>query len=483
MHSDITDVKDLKVDETKTKEDQTLDQLDPPQNEKDKTAPGHGRRSSDSWPNTTQVNHCHTCLKSGQICPNCQKGTLYPYNKPAVFARIVGNAPPLGIEIHSCDRLRCSLCGDLFTAALPKDVQDFLVSTPEANAVAAVTKYQAATPFNRFANVLKAYGVPLPRTRLYDMGASVAEDALPIFGALCRFAAQGELFQNDDTRVIVQTLLKENKIAEEAGVELERKGMFTTGIIAQAGGQRIALYFTGRNHAGENLAQILQERIQGLPLPTQVSDRLAANAPEGYEVDDGGCLDHLRREFYDIRMFFKSSCKYVLKELKIIYRADAIAKKKKMTASERLELHQEVSLAVMERIKDWGQKELDEKRVEPNGPLGKAIKYLIKHYPALTLFTRKEGVPIANSNCEQSLKTPIAVRKMAYFFKTVEGAAVAAVMFSFIQTCIYSNESVFDYFVAIQRNAKDIRKYPEQWFPWNFRERLKTLKSKSSNAA
>lgn len=62
------------------------------------------------------------------------------------------------------DRLRCNLCGDLFTAPAPKDVQDFPISTPEANSVAAIIKYQAATPFNRFANVLKGYGTPLPRS-------------------------------------------------------------------------------------------------------------------------------------------------------------------------------------------------------------------------------------------------------------------------------------------------------------------------------
>jgi len=389
----------------------------------------------------------------------------------------------LSIEIHHCDRLRCSLCGELFTTALPKDVQDFPVFTPEAGAVAVITKYGAATPFNRFANVLKAYGTPLPRSRLYDMAALVAEDFFPVFGALCRFAAQGELLQNDDTWVIIQALMQENKKAQRAGIVLKRKGMFTTSIIAQAGEHRIALYFTGRNHAGENLAKILQERIAGLPPPTQVSDRSAANKPQGHKTNDSGCIDHSRRYFYEIRVFFPTSCGYVLKEFKIIYRADAIAKKKKMTPAERLKVHQEISLPVMERIRMWGQKELDEKRVESNGPLGIAIKYFINHYEALTLFTRKEGVPISNSTCEQSLKTPIAVRKMAYFFKTIEGAAVASILFSLLQSCFYANENTFEYLVAIQRSSKDVRENPEKWFPWNFRERLKFLYPESAKAA
>ena len=463
-------------DKPKTQEDLALDQIDPPIEGSANSTPGHGRRPASSWINPNKIEHCHACLKAGEICPNCEKGKLYPYSKPSVFARIVGT-PPLGIELHKCARLRCNLCGKVFTAPVPKDVQDFPTSTPEANSVAAVTKYQAATPFNRFATVLVGYGVPVPRTRLYEMGALVAGSARPVFRALCTLAAQGELFQNDDTKVLVQALLAENKTAEAAGVDLKRKGMFTTGIISQVGEHRIFLYFTGRNHAGENLQRILQERIDGLTSPTHVSDRSSSNPPKGVEVDDGGCMDHLRREFHCLRGVFPTSCRYVIDELKTIYRADAIAKKKRMSPSERLDLHQQISLPVMKRLKLWGSAQLDEKKVEPNGPLGHAIKYLLKHYPALTLFTRKAGVPIANSACEQSLKTPIAIRKMAYFYKTLDGAEVAGLLCSLIQTCMFIKESVYDYFVALQRNEKDVSLFPEQWFPWNFRMRLKQLKS------
>jgi transposase len=456
-------------------EEGILDFLDPrPQSEAQPAIPGHGRRPPDSWPNAKPVHHCHDCLVSGQVCPLCKKGRLYDYYKPAVLTRIVG-APPLGVEIHTCDRLRCNACGALFTAPLPQEVQNFPVATPEANAVAVVTKYQAATPFHRFAKVLAGYGTPIPKSRLFDLCASVAVDALPVFTALCKFGAQGELFQNDDTRVKIQSLIQENKTAERAGIELKRKGMQMSSILAQVGEHRIALYFAGRKHAGENLAKILADRMSGLGPPTQVSDRLAANAPLGFEVDDGACLDHLRREFRDLLSFYPSSCRYVLNELKTIYRADHIAKTKKMNSSERLKLHQDVSLPVMQRLKVWGQSQLDQKEVEPNSPLGGAIRYLIKHFKALTLFTRKARVPIANSACEQSLKTPIAIRKLAYFFKTESGAEVACILLSLIQTCTYSGENIFEYLVAIQNHARAVRMTPEQWFPWNFRARLQEL--------
>ena len=156
----------------------------------------------------------------------------------------------------------------LFTAEVPEEVKKFPVSTPESNAIAVVSKYQAATPFLRFSKVLASYGTPIPKSRLYDMCALVAADALPVFAELCKFAAQGELFQNDDTRVKIQSLMQENKAAEREGIQFERKGMQMTSILSQVGIHRIGLYFAGRNHAGENLANILQNRTSGLAPPT-----------------------------------------------------------------------------------------------------------------------------------------------------------------------------------------------------------------------
>jgi transposase len=465
--------------ENTSEEEKELDQLHPPQSPGPDDSSGHGRRGSDSWESAIPIHHCHTCLQAGQVCPNCKKGKLYLYKKPAVLARIVG-AAPLSIETHYCERLRCNLCGDLFTAPLPLEIQMTPVATAEANVIAAITKYQAATPFYRFATVLKGYGTPLPPTRLYSMAASVAGDALPVFAAFCNKAAQGELFQNDDTKVLIQSLLKENQEAEKSGKKLKRVGMFTTGIIAQVGEHRIFLYFSGRSHAGENLEKILKLRMQGLPPPTQVGDASTSNRPADFLVDLQKCLDHARREFYEIRLFHPKNCGFVLHQLGLVYRADKIAKKKKLTPEARLVLHQKVSLPVMQRLKAWGETEIQKKRIEPNSSLGKATAYFLNHYPELTLFTRKINVPLSNSACEQSLKTPIAIRKMAKYFKTVEGAQTASILLSLIQTTHYLGENIFEYLVAIQKHSSDAQKNPNLWFPWNFREQIKALVPKNA---
>ncbi len=84
-------------------------------------------------------------------------------------------------------------------------------------------------------------GTPLPAARLYSLVEGLSEIALPVFQALIKTAAQGEVLQNDDTWVRVQSSMKDNKTAKKSGLTVKRKGMVTTGIYARVGAHRIAL--------------------------------------------------------------------------------------------------------------------------------------------------------------------------------------------------------------------------------------------------
>ena len=72
---------------------------------------------------------------------------------------------------------------------------------------------------------------------------------------MIRQAAQGEVVHNDDTSMKVLKLEREPGDA--------RTGVFTSGIVSTGQGRKIALYFTGRQHAGENIADVLKQRAQG----------------------------------------------------------------------------------------------------------------------------------------------------------------------------------------------------------------------------
>ena len=64
-------------------------------------------------------------------------------------------------------------------------------------------------------------------------------------------------------------------------------------------GRKIALYFTGRQHAGENIADVLKQRAEELGPAIQMCDALSWNMPKlpgGVEVLVAHCLAHGRRQ-------------------------------------------------------------------------------------------------------------------------------------------------------------------------------------------
>src|SRR5437762_729742 len=50
------------------------------------------------------------------------------------------------------------------------------------------------------------------------------------------------------------------RMARTTGAVAAAGSVFTSGIVSTVQGQKIALYFTGRQHAGENIADVLKQR-------------------------------------------------------------------------------------------------------------------------------------------------------------------------------------------------------------------------------
>ncbi len=282
----------------------------------------------------------------------------------------------------------------------------------------------------------------------------------------------GDIFHNDDTKGRVLALEKqiaaEIEACRQRGEEC-RTGVFTTGIVAESEGRHIALFFTGRKHAGENLGDLLDQRPEGLPTPIQMCDALSRNAPPGFQRLLANCLCHGRREFVKIIEDFPDECRHVLETLREIYKNDAFAKKQGMSKDDRLTFHQQNSKPIMDTFFDWLNNQLDAKKIEPNSRMGGAIKYMLKHWKALTLFLWVPGAPLDNNICERALKTPIRHRNNSLFFKTERGALVGDIFMSLIHTCRLNGVNAFEYLHTIAQHATQVAAAPNQWLPWNYR--------------
>lgn len=426
-------------------------------------AHGHGRNGARAFINSRKIAIAHAKLKHGDRCPECGRGNVYGQKEPKVLVRIVGQAP-LAATVYSLERLRCGACGQVFTAQEPEGVGPEKYDETAA-AMIAQLKYGSGTPFYRLEQLEGQMGIPLPAATQWEVVEEAAEIIKPARDELIRQAAQGELVHNDDTSMRVLGLVRESSD--------ERTGVFTSGIVSSWQGRKIALYFTGPKHAGENLAEVLKQRAKQASPIIQMCDALSRNVPKlpaGVEILLANCLAHGRRQFIEVAKDFPDECRYVLEMLGQVYSHDAQARERSLTPDQRLQFHQAHSGPVIEQLHHWLEAQFAERKTEPNSGLGKAIKYLLRHWQALTLFLRKAGAPLDNNLVERALKRAVLHRKNALFYRTLNGAEVGDLFMSLIHTCQLCGANSFDYLIELQRHAKELATSPAEWMPWNYQE-------------
>jgi hypothetical protein len=122
----------------------------------------------------------------------------------------------------------------------------------------------------------------------------------------------------------------------------------------------------------------------------------------------------------------------------------------------------------MDGLKQWLQKQFDDRLVEPNSSLGKAITYLQTHWVTLTRFLSIPGAPLDNNLVERALKLFIRQRKNSLFFRTEHSAYIASVITSLIATCLYAGVNALDYLVALQEHRAEVFADPAAWLPWTY---------------
>lgn len=404
---------------------------------------GQGRNGKDDYPGAKRVKVEHECLKPGDPCPACEKEGLTSADDGVAY-RWVGQAPLL-LTLYLLQRLVCPSCKTTFTATVPGEERDRSGLDPSAPALAGTVKersfdasaaasiasmrFEMGVPHFRLVEVQAQQGVPLAPGTQYKVKA----DALwtpgeAVFGVLERLAGQnGDLFVNDDTTARIMDLERENKANAEAAKaaaemakadgpavqvttkakdaapsgkdapksvgEPDRKKVQTSAIVVKAGEKTICLYYTGRRHAGENLAQVLAHRADGAATPQQMCDGLSANHAKGYKTLLGNCLDHARRKYNDVEARFPEEVAFVLDTLGLVYKNDNDAKAADLTPAERLAWHQQHSAPLMAKLETWARGGLAEKRIEPNSTLGDAVNYMLKRWLKLTAFLRLAGMP------------------------------------------------------------------------------------------
>lgn len=434
---------------------------------------GHGRQSAETYREAQRIACHHEELTLGERCPACGRGRLYRL-PPGVEVRIDGHALLSAVR-YELEKLRCSACGAIFTAALPAAASPEKYS-PRARAALALGRYYLGVPLYRLEGYQTLVGVPVPDATQWDQIERVADCAYPVFRHLERLAAQGELIYQDDTSVRILTLIAENRRADttpDASAQAPpRPGMHTTSLVVQAGAHTICLYYTGRQHAGENLDALLRQRQPTREKPLVMSDALTSNAADEQALIRCHCLVHAQRKFHEVRDVFPAECQQVLEVLGQVFEHEAHTRAEALSAEARLAYHHTYSGPLLAQLKTWLERQETDRLVEPNSSLGKAIAYLLGHWETLTRFLSVPGAPLDNNTAERALKLMIRQRKNSLFYATEHGAYVASLLTSLIATCVQAGVNALEYLVALQEYRAAVFTQPAAWVPWTYQDTL-----------
>lgn len=435
--------------------------------------PGKPRKPSKPKPPITHK-HALAELCKGDPCPQCPNGKLYKYT-PAVLIRIVGNEP-LSSERHLCEQLRCGNCGEIITASLPAHVkadgrpgQKYGYS---ARALLALFRFFAGLPYHRQQTVHNLMGGHIAASTVFDQCEFVANALHPVFKAIKAMAANGTIFNIDDTTNRI--LQQEPVIKTRAGKQRIRTGVYSSVCVAMLEcGKQLILFQTNVGHAGEWMEDILKGRDPQLDTPVVMSDALSANRVIAPATHAAFCNSHGRRNFAELS---EQQPRQVLKILQLYKQAwvnDDHCRQHQLSDIERRDYHQQHSLPVMQQIRQFCEQHLaseadEQPVVEPNSNLGKAMRYFIKHFTQLCAFCRIPGAPVDNNGSERALKLLIRGRKNSLFHQTPAGANIADVICSMLAMCHEHQIDAMDYLIAVQANQLQVKAAPEKWLPWNY---------------
>jgi transposase len=140
--------------------------------EKKLPPPGHGRHGTEVYRAAQRVACGHEELAVGERCPACGRGTLYQL-PPGVEMRLEGNALLSAVR-YELEKLRCSACGQVFTASVPAAAGPEKY-TARARAVLARARYYLGLPWHRLEGFQALGGEPVPEATQWEQGEIVGD--------------------------------------------------------------------------------------------------------------------------------------------------------------------------------------------------------------------------------------------------------------------------------------------------------------------
>jgi transposase len=301
-----------------------------------------------------------------------------------------------------------------------KPPQPIEKSTAGASLLAQVIVAKTADhlPLHRQEKIFERHGVDISRKTMCGWLAQCADLLQPLYGSLKEVLFQSKVIGTDDTSVKVL----------DVKLPFARTGRIWPYCGDQDHPVILYDYTATRERAGP---EKFLEGYRGY---------LQADAYGGYDaffknpargLIEVGCWAHARRYFHKALESDQSHMGPALLLIAQLYRVEQQARP--LTAEDRLRLRQLQSRPILHKLHDY----LLEIQAEvlPKSPEGRAVRYTLKNWTALTRYCEDGDLAIDNNATERAIRSVAVGRNNWVFFGSDEGGKTAAVLRSFVASC------------------------------------------------
>lgn len=447
---------------------------------------GHGRNGAAAYANAKHCFHALLAGVLGALCQACGVGSMARYREKLTV--LVKGQPLFDATVHHFEQARCRLCGAIIRAqdsgAIPAGLGSSYVTYDwSACAMLLVMHYFAGIPFKRLESLQAGWGLPMPDANQWTLADQSADLLFPLYKELEKHAVDNAIAMRiDDTGSMVIELRQQIRAEISALQALAestkdvRTGINATGVYLETAQGKVLLFFTGRHHAGEIIDRLLAHRkaAQHRAKLVKISDAASKNFSHVHqnELEEAVCNAHAFLKFRAVKAEHPDVYNLAGEVYKKVFDNDDVAKAAGMSAQQRLLYHREHSLPQMKRLKQMCREKLESKLVEPNSPLWEPLTFIINQWARLTRFCEVPAVPLDTNVVEQMLIIPVRYLAGSFNYQTQNGADVGDRHMSLIATANANGIEPVAYLTECLSNHEDLKRRPEHYLPWAYRERL-----------
>jgi transposase len=295
-------------------------------------------------------------------------------------------------------------------------------------------KYSAHLPLHRQSQQYGYEGITIPRQNMANWvikGAALLE---PLYERMHSLMLRERYLHADETPM---------QVLSEPGKKAASKSymwVYATGRFRR----RIILYEYSPSRAGTNPVRFLN----GFSGCLQTDAYAAYNAVPG--VSFMLCWAHARREYVDALKVLpkdadrsKTMCGEALVYIDKLFELERTYRDAEMTPGQRHGARLEKTKPIMDAYHAWL---IEKKKLSlPQGKLGGAVNYSLKHWDKLCTFLEDGEIELSNNDAENAVR-PFAVGRGNWLFaKSVDGAKASAICYSVIETAKANDLSPFHY--------------------------------------